>query len=764
MYLLEEDLFFRVAEGTEDNRMFHAIKKSIQQAMTAMPVNQRIAIFACLAILLMLVMVRACPAAVGDWITHINSSDLSWVHFDGTGLWCASNGGAVNFDPATERFTKIVRNEPGTLVRNDLSCVAVSGEQFVWFGTLGSGLNLLNQGNWSLFTEVITLLPSNYISSLESSGNSLWAGTAHGLALFDGGSIDAVFTVANTAGGIPGDTISSISAATDTVWCATNGGVGRGIRSAGTWTWQAVNSGLASLNVLCIGRLGARVWAGTKEGASVYGTYEYDGSSWVRVGGAFAWQPQDVHGAGGKLYAAAGSSGIYAMESGTWINVTPAITASFTHLAVDTAGTLWCATSEGLLSFNGTEWREFTPPGPQYNYAEDLSIADDGRVWVATQSDQAALRFDGLEWKLYDNSTTGGAFQPRWLFSVFGSSLGTIWLGHCCFTDCRVDRLDYVDDTEVWGEDAFNNVKNIIEDPSGIVWFSADGLGSGIGIYAFDPITEVTRTFSRSPGKLASNQVEVVAPIDSRRRWVGHMLAGADYWDDLGNADPSDDVWKHFSTDQGLLSLGISSAAVIGNKTFIGTLRGVSVFEDTTLLRNYGDSDLAPASATVNDVAGDPFGNIWLATAGGVVKIASSGEVASTFTFSSSGLVNNNVLSVAVDEARGEVWFGTPQGMSVLVAWSPSEGRNLAGAFVYPNPFRPRSGDQDIRLNGLPSPVSVSVYDLSGRLVRELGTVGNNEKVWDGTDENGRAVPTGVYLLRLEAGNASSIKKVAVIR
>jgi ligand-binding sensor domain-containing protein len=747
----------------EENLMFRLMRKPKQLTpMTERSQLQRNALLALLAcVLSVAAMAQVCKAEVGDWTTQVNSADLAWVHFDGTNVWCASSGGAVEFEPGSEQFTKIVRNKPGTLVNNDLSCTAVSGGQFVWFGTRGFGLSLLYQGQWTLFTEVITPLPSNSILALSSSGNLLWAGTGLGLALFQGNSLVATFNTANTGGGIPGDVINDVLAMTDTVWCATGGGVGRGVRSGGVWTWQALNNGLGGLNVLCVGLLGRRAWVGIQEDAFTYGTYEYDGSAWVRKGGAVTWSPEAFKEMGGKLYAAGGPSGIFVWETATWLNVTPSsVTGSFRHLTSDGAGKLWCATSEGLVSYDGVEWQRFTPPGPQYSYAEDLSVAQDENVWVAVRTNPAALRFDGLEWKLYDNSTTGGGFQDRSLFSVFASASGTVWFGHCCHITCGADRLDFMDGTEVWANYYFNNSKDITEDASGIVWFSSEGQG----IYALDPSSSSQRNITASVGKLASNSVEVVAPVDSRRRWVGHMLSGVDFWDDVGTVGESDDVWRHFSTDQGLLSPSVTSAVVVGDKAYIGTQKGVTVFRDTLWFRNYGASDLAPVSSTVNAVASDPFGNVWVATSGGVARIAPSGEIAATFTYTSSGLADNEVLCTAVDAVRGEVWFGTPKGMSVLKAWNPAEEKSLEDAHVYPNPFRPPSGHQDIRLDGLPFPVQGSVHDLSGRLLRSLGTVRNGEKAWDGTDASGRAVPTGLYLLRLEANNTSSIKKVAVIR
>jgi hypothetical protein len=53
-------------------------------------------------------------------------------------------------------------------------------------------------------------------------------------------------------------------------------------------------------------------------------------------------------------------------------------------------------------------------------------------------------------------------------------------------------------------------------------------------------------------------------------------------------------------------------------------------------------------------------------------------------------------------------------------------------------------------------PVSLSVYDVSGRLVSTLVNrpmdAGNHQVVWDGRDSGGNMVANGVYLLRLQAG------------
>jgi len=70
---------------------------------------------------------------------------------------------------------------------------------------------------------------------------------------------------------------------------------------------------------------------------------------------------------------------------------------------------------------------------------------------------------------------------------------------------------------------------------------------------------------------------------------------------------------------------------------------------------------------------------------------------------------------------------------------------------TFPNPFNPTV---TIRYS-VPSTgtVSLCVYDITGRFVRELAgsslTAGVHTVVWNGSDETGRAVGSGVYIVRL---------------
>jgi hypothetical protein len=84
----------------------------------------------------------------------------------------------------------------------------------------------------------------------------------------------------------------------------------------------------------------------------------------------------------------------------------------------------------------------------------------------------------------------------------------------------------------------------------------------------------------------------------------------------------------------------------------------------------------------------------------------------------------------------------------------------------YPNPFNPsttiRFGVRERTY------VSLRIYDTAGRLVRvltdELREAGSYEAFWDGRDDGGMRVASGVYFYRLRAGAFSRTNKMVLLR
>ena len=65
-------------------------------------------------------------------------------------------------------------------------------------------------------------------------------------------------------------------------------------------------------------------------------------------------------------------------------------------------------------------------------------------------------------------------------------------------------------------------------------------------------------------------------------------------------------------------------------------------------------------------------------------------------------------------------------------------------------------------------PVYLGVFDISGRLVRTLVNrlmpSGAHSQEWDGRDNHGRSVASGIYFYRLTAGKNSLARKAVLLK
>ena len=84
----------------------------------------------------------------------------------------------------------------------------------------------------------------------------------------------------------------------------------------------------------------------------------------------------------------------------------------------------------------------------------------------------------------------------------------------------------------------------------------------------------------------------------------------------------------------------------------------------------------------------------------------------------------------------------------------------------YPNPFNPRT-TLAYSLHDAAN-VSLTIYDVAGRRVRELVNEhrlpGAYKVVWDGRDEKGTQVSSGVYFYKLVAGSFTDTKKMIMLK
>jgi hypothetical protein len=133
-----------------------------------------------------------------------------------------------------------------------------------------------------------------------------------------------------------------------------------------------------------------------------------------------------------------------------------------------------------------------------------------------------------------------------------------------------------------------------------------------------------------------------------------------------------------------------------------------------------------------------------------------AGSLSSYIYFCSQANEVNNAAAVTV-----VVPYGTP------VSSVPDLGRRTVLYGAYPNPFNPRTTiafeltQQTV--------VNLFVFDVAGRLIRvlldgEAVAKGRREIAWDGRDDSGQWVAAGVYFCRLDAGEYSETRRMALVK
>jgi hypothetical protein len=107
-------------------------------------------------------------------------------------------------------------------------------------------------------------------------------------------------------------------------------------------------------------------------------------------------------------------------------------------------------------------------------------------------------------------------------------------------------------------------------------------------------------------------------------------------------------------------------------------------------------------------------------------------------------------------------------GLAVSVADNPEEVPTTHRLHQnYPNPFNPATTiNFDVALGG--GEAVLQIFNLLGEEIRTLirGTVqaGSHAAVWDGRDEAGQDVPSGIYLYQLRVGSFVASEKMLIIR
>jgi hypothetical protein len=246
----------------------------------------------------------------------------------------------------------------------------------------------------------------------------------------------------------------------------------------------------------------------------------------------------------------------------------------------------------------------------------------------------------------------------------------------------------------------------------------------------------------------------------------------------------SDDKYKKMlvqDTENQVISFVYSIAEDLDGNIWVGTDQGPVIYFNPEnvfnsdlkasrikIPRNDGTNlaDYMLKTETITSIAVDGANRKWLGTASsGVYLLSADGTTQiKNFNEQNSPLLSNSIVTLAVDNKTGDVWFGTSKGTQSFRGDATTGEEKFKKVYTFPNPVR-ADFKGNVTITGLIRDSQIRITDISGNLVYETVSDGG-QATWDLTTYNGRRVSTGVYLVFCASkdGSQSTVTKMLVIK
>ena len=435
----------------------------------------------------------------------------------------------------------------------------------------------------------------------------------------------------------------------------------------------------------------------------------YDGRTWTTFnipgGPAFdtVWSLfQDRE---GVLWFGNARNGVSRYDGRTWTTFTKAdglADDQITAIGQDREGTLWFGGCSSLSQYDSRTWTTFTTQdGLADNSVGSIFQDRDGHLWFTTRAVRGGgvSRYDG---KTFTTFTAQDGLWDNSEGTIFQDREGVLWFGIGGVT--RYDRAGRRSGessgmgtwTTFTTRDglAHNEVRSILQDREGVLWFAT----FGGGVSRFDPRIEpgseqaAWTTFTTEDG-LPDNRVFDIFQDRQGHFWfgtpsgiirfdegrgrsgsgVGRSSSGGDRssgsmegWTTEGRTS-GEGTWTAFPGDGWTLDWAYEIFQDREGVLWFGTAGGVRRFDGqawTTLTPEDG-----LASNMVPTIFQDREGHIWFDTFGGGVS-RYDGRTFQTLT-QQDGLGSNSIRSIYEDR-DGNIWFATDGGVTRYRRPAPS--------------------------------------------------------------------------------------------
>lgn len=455
----------------------------------------------------------------------------------------------------------------------------------------------------------------------------------------------------------------------------------------------------------------------------------------------------------------------------------------------------------GFLKITGNKVEDINPNSIGSNSVSDVAFTEGGFAWIATGSTRNDDFFNqrGLPRAQNGNWYNLNQFNTP-ILQNFANLLvleknpnnGHLMVGSYFSGVLELDATgNFIDSFTINNSTMENRIGNprcligdIAFDVSGNMWVTNFGSNNCLHVRKPDGTWKAFKP-NNTP---ESNLLEKIVIDDNNQIWMSNTGTASqgmlvfNYGNDID--DKTDDASIILYKGEKVGNLPSNNVLCLAKdkegEIWVGTDNGLVVFYCPGSVLSEGGCDASEILVTnpdgfvgalldaerVQAIEVDGANRKWVGTANGLWLFSPDGtQTIYNFTTENSPLLSNNIVSLKIDPSSGVLYVGTNQGLQ-LYRTDATEGNETIECknLVFPNPVR-ENYYGSIAITCLPANSDIKITDISGNLVHATTAFGG-QAVWDGKDNDGQYIRSGVYLVfsSNEDGTSKQVNKILVMR
>jgi len=736
---------------------------------------------------------------IGSWkscTSQYDARDLSIDQQNQT-VWVGTTGGLFSYQIQTDHL-QVWTNIDGLESIHITSVLYDSTRNGVWIGADNgtiSFLDVLTSKIKHLYTlSRIDEFEEKSITNFTLKGDSVLIGTSFGLAFMNTEKWEIIDLLKQVGYFSKGIACTDILVDQNTLQVSTSEGVAKADLSSlnlhAPNEWQIL---------LCDGIL--QVNSLTKFNNQFYacaenGFFKLVGDSLKQVLNFPTIPIQDLCATGETLYCLSKTQVILYNISGE-VNSLNITFSNAKKIGVDKSLGLWIAhQNPPLYRFSGNALLAIKPNTINFNKAAVLGQDHLRRLWVsssATNADSKGVSiFENSTWRNYDSLPAIGAKGSINQFSVLKSTSHQAYFGTWGNGLVKYDGDEFFNyntsNSPLIGpasDTGFVKLPGLVCDDENSLWLTGY-------MNSEHPLIQLDKNqnwqeigdFGTAPNSFPYYATPFQIAIDElNRKWIGVRSSNGNtgrgivvYFDKDTPGDCTDDTWLELNTNNGRGNLPSNNINDIeidrdGSIWFV-TDSGFGYFFSAYSVTTEAVEDAVISNflldEEISSFAIDGVNRKWVGTTSSGIWWfnADASEVIAHYTTENSPLLSNNILDLLADPVSGKVYVGTENGISVLQTIAIEEKKSLSERLkIFPNPFVP-SKTTKVYFDGLAQQADIKILTISGKLIKTIHGLGGRMLSWDGKNEAGGEVSSGIYIVVATSsdGNQVALGKLAIIK